>query len=486
MAASETSQVLPEFLPYAPPAIVRPIWVPWPIAVLLAPLFWLMPKRFGPHLAVASWTAAIFSHLAWGVYGAASILLAIAAPQYTLASWLLGRTPEQLGQSLAPVPTFGEILRGPLAFLVSLPAQMPLMMGGMAAVAPPGIVSASPLELIPVELGLCATAALLMPFIAAGEPSRRLLGRSIKLVLWASTSLFVLAIAIQAMVIHNKNMLYDWPGILLVALYCAWMVGLVIRGGARYAGPADGPAWQPREPLCTGCGYGLTGLLRDGSCPECNRSVAESLPAYRQPSPFAAASSLPARIQAFPRTCWHVLWDKRFYERLATHDGLPPARRFAIWTCAVSAILLLAGHALASDLSYRLAGQDPGNYWDDLPLLCMAVICLGLGLIGLVGLAALAVSRFGWRPIYNRAIVAFYGSAWLLPLGISLIVSFYLIVWLVDHPFFQLQYVDIPQIGQVDLHVATALSVLVIPGYVLWRALAHLRRGVRGVRYANS
>lgn len=70
--------------------------MPWPLAVLLVPLFWLMPRRFGPHFAQASWTAAIVAHGLWGAYAVAGILLvAIGLPQYTLPGWLLGCTPEQ-------------------------------------------------------------------------------------------------------------------------------------------------------------------------------------------------------------------------------------------------------------------------------------------------------------------------------------------------------------------------------------------------------
>jgi hypothetical protein len=444
-----------------------------------------MPKRFGAHLAAASWTAGIVAHLAWGVYGAASVVLAIVAPQYTLASWLLGRTPEQLGLSLAPVPTFEEILRGPLAFLVSAPAQMQ-MMGGMMGAPPPGIMSASLLVLVPIELGLLALAALLMPFISAGEPSRRLLGRSFKLVLWASTSLVVLAMAIQALLVWNKDALNDWPVPLAVALYCAWAIWLVICGGSRYAGRPEGPAWEPRSPLCAGCGYGLTGLPYGGSCPECGRAVVESLPEHRQPSPFAAATSLLARIRAFPRTYWQAFLGKGFYDRLQTRDGLPAARRFAVWTCVISSVLLPALHILAFDLGNRLAGRDPGSPWCGPPEFCMTITWMSLSLLGLIGLAALVVSRFGWRPIHNRAIAAFYWSAWLLPLGISLIATILPILWMVEKPFFRAHYVHIPQIGRLDLHAALVCLILVIPVSALWRALVHLARAVRCTRYANA
>jgi hypothetical protein len=243
-ASQPSPAVLPEFWPDQFPATVRPVWLPWPLAVALAPLFWLMPKRFGPHFAQASWTAAILAHILWVSYAAASIVMPlVVGPHYTLASWLLGRTPEQMGQSLFPPPTLSEILRGPLAFLVGAPAQVRLM-----GIAVPPIMTPSPIVgCLLVELsGLLALGALVAPFVAAGERPLLLFGRAVKLVLWASTSAVVLALVVQVLALAQRDLSpvarvlqsIVFPGrepahsllLLACALYSAWFIWLVVRG----------------------------------------------------------------------------------------------------------------------------------------------------------------------------------------------------------------------------------------------------------------
>ena len=50
------SNALPEYWPAGPTVEpVRAWWIPWPIAIVLLPLLWLMPKRMGPHFAAVRW-----------------------------------------------------------------------------------------------------------------------------------------------------------------------------------------------------------------------------------------------------------------------------------------------------------------------------------------------------------------------------------------------------------------------------------------------
>lgn len=482
VAAEPRPATLPEFWPDQSVAPVRPIWIPWPLAIVLAPLFWLMPKRFGPHFAAASWTAAILAHVTWACYGLASICLAtVAGPRYTLASWLLGRTPEQLGYSLFPVPTLGEMLRAPLAFFACGPSQQAQF--GLAA---PPILTVSPLWLMFVDLAtVVVLAILLMPFIAAGERTRLLLARTVRLVLWASTSLVVLAVAIQASIVHTPNYRDGLQVYAAIAVYCAWMIWLVMRGGSRYAGPADGPAWQPHSPLCVGCGYGLTALPHDGTCPECGRPVAESLPEHRHPSSFAAARSVMGRLLAFPGTYGAALWGRGFYERLATRNGSVAARRFVVWATAASAVLNVALLIGAWTVCERTGSWLPPMHWGGALGFCIISLYGTLGLLGLTSLVSLLVSRFGYRPLHNRSIAAFYWSAWLLPIGTTLILTLTTIALLLDRPHPR-YFVHVASIGRLDLYAALVSLLLVIPVLVTWRSLVHLARAIRAVRYANG
>lgn len=238
-----------------------------------------------------------------------------------------------------------------------------------------------------LELGLVLLAVLLMPLVTAGERSRHCLERSVKLVLWASTSLIVLAVALQGVAVYELWRGGEWPAwpmVLTVALYCAWAVGLVVRGGSRYAGIAEGPAWERHSPLCMGCGYVLTGLAAGSTCPECGQGVAASLPERRQPSPFAAARSVFGQLLAFPKTYLLTLWGRGFDQCLATRDGLAPARRFAVWTAAVTALALVWLADRGIRFYERKTHIRSWVHVPDLPTFCTTAVWLWLGLLAVM------------------------------------------------------------------------------------------------------
>jgi hypothetical protein len=133
------------------------------------------------------------------------------------------------------------------------------------------------------------------------------------------------------------------------------------------------------------------------------------VPEYRRPARFAAARSIAGRMAAYPATYWAALRGRGFYERLQTRDGFAPARRFAMWTVAMTSILLVALLVCADNLYSMVTRQPVATHWRDLPGVFLAGIWLALGLLGLIGLALLAVSRFGWRPVQPRAVACSIG-----------------------------------------------------------------------------
>src|SRR5207237_8950876 len=65
------------------------------------------------------------------------------------------------------------------------------------------------------------------------------------------------------------------------------LLRIMLTGASRYAGPADGPAFRSREPLCEKCGYVIVGLPLPSHCPECGMTVANCLPGgRRRPTPW--------------------------------------------------------------------------------------------------------------------------------------------------------------------------------------------------------
>ena len=132
---------------------------------------------------------------------------------------------------------------------------------------------------------------------------------------------------------------------ILVTACAPWWAWMLVRAGSRYAGPADGFDSGLRRPRCEDCGYVLTGLSAGSTCPECGSSVGNSLPENRQRSLFAAGRSAVGRLKAFPSTCAAALSGRQFYKHLRMQGEHEHARRFAIWSCMLAAMILVGGAA---------------------------------------------------------------------------------------------------------------------------------------------
>lgn len=480
VATTMSDQAMPEFWPAsAGPARVRPIWIPWLIAVVLAPLFWLFPRRLGPHFAAAGWRAAIASHLLWGIYGAATITMTeLFRAQYGLITWLAHRTPEQTGASMMPVPTLSEILRAPLASWIGM-----AVIGSGAPRAWPMLLLGPLMIVLMLEAGVVLLSLLLMPYLAAGERTRFLFGRTVRLVMWATTSVVVLGRMLQGLVLVHPEQ--DWVFSLVILAYVIWAVRLMIRGGSRYTGPAEGPAWQQRTPACEQCGYTLTALPLAASCPECGLAVAESLPDRRQPSRFAAATSAWSRCKAYLPTLWAVLVDKSFFRRLRMQDAHSAACRFALWTyAAVTIVTWLTSYADAW-LWEGARWREHGNTLQILGDMAGSFGWFGPGFLVMGGLLALIACRFGSQDVQRPAVAVFYCSAWLLPIWVSLILTFNLVIWLGGRAYFK-WVVLVPGIGRLDLYEVLVVLPVAVPLVVACRSIARLIRGVNQTRHANA
>ncbi len=265
--ADAIPEPLPEFLPVTPrKPVVHPWWIPWPVAILLAPLLWLMPRRMGPHFATVRWPGAILGNLVYVIYGISCLVLARVSPRYGWVAYLLGEAPGQAPDSPLPGPTLSQIIRSPLAAALNaweagsggeLLAQILI---GISAYA--GVV---------VFFSL-----LLMPPAAAGEKKRYLFARCVKLVLWSMTSMLLFGLAATGTELYEVSQ--HWV-IIPWALLLGW---ILYRAVGRYPGAAEGPAWPPRRPTCRKCGYLLTGMRLADRCPECGTSVVDSMQPRRK------------------------------------------------------------------------------------------------------------------------------------------------------------------------------------------------------------
>ncbi len=475
----------------APPSVlpVRAVWIPWPIAVALAPLFWLMPKRFGPHFAAAGWRAAVVAHIAWGVYGIGSLQMLWGEYRgYSLISWLAGRTPEHRGLVLTPAAGLWDILRAPMAALAMRTHHL-LASGG-------GSLAEPLLTWLAIEAGVLAAALAVAPYISAGERFRSLLGRALRLVLWSSTSVVLLAWMWQVPTVYPLSYATLGTAVMqpvrvpvvemMMTVWFAYAAVLIIRGGLRYAGPAEGFGRESLDLQCEACGYCLTGLSTDGVCPECGAAVSDSLPQRRRPTRFAVARGLSAKIRGFIATWWQVQRDPLFFKRTAIRGAYRAGRRFAIWLC----ILTGGAGALAwmilplPDMFVRTAWVH--TVWH---CACMAGVVWGvtsLALFALVGLVASCCSGLVRGAVGRIAVAVFYWSAHLLPVGLlawlgPVLTGLWAYAW---------QKMATDQGVAFDVMswpvIAALVPQLVVALWAMGHSLVRLARALRLVRWANG
>ena len=248
-------------LPPCPPPRMEPKRISFARGLLGT---WFAPRRVGPHLAAGSWRAAIGAHVA-GLFAALilfPLLVYRAAPD------------DSFGLIIESLLRGGEERRGLIAeFFGSAQTVFRAFVG-----------------LLAIELGLFGAALSLMPWAAAGERAGLLISRCVRWVLWISSLAFPLLTCA-----HSAASICSWfrgvsfeqlmdrgppdAPFFVLAIYpcCWWILWVLFRGLLDYAGPERGAAWEPIEPICTECGYGLTMQPVQGVCPEC------SLLAHRRP-----------------------------------------------------------------------------------------------------------------------------------------------------------------------------------------------------------
>lgn len=487
---------MPELLAEAQGTVpVRPVWIPWPMAVLVAPLFWLMPKRFGPHFAAAGWRAAIAGYLTWSVYGTCCLILATnwgtaagaGSQDYSLLSYMLGLTPSQLSMSTWPAETFWEVLRGPVVVAAEWVAGSDSTCQSTRVLLATG------------HVGGLLLAAGLMPFVSVGERGSLLLGRLVRLALWASTSIIV-----PALLIKGLHLLDDWgllrlvegPGgrfwtyfqSLVLAGWVAWATWMVWRASQRYVGPADGPGFEPRPPCCEACGYIITGLYPSGVCPECNFPVARSLPQLRQPTAFSMARSRWGRFVGFWKTFAAALARPGFFRHLAVHEEHAHARRYGMWVAILTGAVLTGGIAVTDMNHLSYPGGWMRHFWlyTWIPVASVVqCIYLSLGLVLLIGAIAAGASLFGYRPLLPRATAAFYWASWLPVIAVGMWAWVAFPISLIVHARQEVDWYGALQLPFAGGWLLGTLAYVALLGPVVG-AMVRLRQAIRHTRYPNA
>lgn len=469
------SDVVPEFIdPPAPPLLrtARPFrWFTW-LAVL--PVLPFAPKRIGVRLSASSWSAAVSSYLVCAVVallivGYVDSLLFRPQPLFgiTIGSGMVAPSPP----TIAPDLQSGLLERAQNAVTsaINMLYTRTSLLGDIYGLF--GIMLA--LAILSLALGVLA-----MPYIAAGERLKRLLGRAVKLSLFSATMLVVAATALGVIVRINLTSPEFFERIpsgpfaaAATAGIAAWWFSVIIRMGRLYAGPPEGPAWQPVRPRCLACGYVLTGLPRDGDCPECGLTIADSLNENRTTSAWAAARKLSDQPSGWLRTSLAVFRDPNFFRRLDVTGGTSKAIDFAGLSSAFPAAVFAAGGILAGIF---VTDSPHAAIWLRITLatfLGLAAFCavrlVFFGVLSLIGL--LVGYRRGVDPRAVTVAIC-YSSARLLPAWAALTA----IVLLQD--VFAGVAAGVPW-----LPVGIGTLLLLIPCLMLLRAALQIRKSVREV-----
>lgn len=441
----EAVAALPEFWPQeAPPAADRAAWIPWPIAVLLVPLLWIFPRRMGLHFGRVAWPGVILGHLLWTAYGIGCVHLAFEAPSTGLPGYIAQTFETQAPPRDWPL-TFSEAIRSPAALLASTVVEWST--SGMQEFAM--LIGGTLLAVVGVAV---VGGGLLMPWSAGGEKRRRLFVRCAKLSMWSTSCVVVPGFGLQVIAMRLKQSAPDpwnlagiWNPVGSEELFdVAWLAAplgvacwlwIWLRSAVRHAGVPEGPDFEARRPCCECCGYGLTGLTSAGNCPECGRSVASSMTNMRHAPAFAAARNVLARVVGYAGDSFRIIFDASYIEKIHLRSGWMQARRFALWSAALTGPIAFAAYS-SLDLVVSAGGllDESGP---PVPLLfsiqflqAFLVVWVGGGLLVVIAISLILLPVLLMAgPFRPRAMVVFYHSAWVLPMVMNAAVVVHVSCW---------------------------------------------------------
>jgi hypothetical protein len=465
---SDVAAALPEFWTQeAPPVADRAAWIPWPIAVLLVPLLWVLPKRMGLHFGRVAWPGVILGHLLWTVYGIGCVYLAFEAPRTGLPGYIAQAFESQAQHRDWPL-TLSEAIRSPAALLASQIIEW--SMSGTQEFAI--LIGGTLLAVVGIAV---LGGVLLMPWSAGGEKRWRLFARCAKLALWSTSCGVVLGLALQVIALAllepepdlwtstSTQELSDVAWLLAPLMVACWL-WIWLRSAVRHVGATEGPDSEPRRPRCESCGYGLTGLTPAGNCPECGRSVASSMPDKRHTSSFAAAHNVWERIAGYVGVLFRVVFDASYIERIRLQSGWAQARYFALWSAVLTGPTAFAMYWI---LGLVLPESGPPvlalfslHFLQTLLVVWVGAALLLVMVISLILLPVLLLAG----PFRPRAMVVFYNSAWALPLAVNAAVVVHVSCWSLSETAFWRGWGAIPLVtlGSVTVVWGLQLALLVI------------------------
>ena len=450
-------ELVPGALPIAPPPGARPLHLGLIFGMIG---LWLAPLRAGAHLGPGRRRTAVLAGIV-GALGSVWLWSSVAA----------GDTFRRDGGA-----TFWERVRlGPAGMIVAATEQLTDWDVFVR------IVILAPCQW---AFGVVLLACALVPWADHGEPFRALFDRAVKTACWLLTLGIPTGMVILLAQHHHtfEPVLFQVAGAFAVGV---WVVWVALRAFFRYAGPAEGPGWEPQPPLCVACGYTLTALDFDQVCPECARPIADSMVA-RRPIPWQRASGLLGRARAFPSAVRRICQGRRFFERLPTQSHPEAGRCFFLWnwillSAAASALVLLV------DCGIRFAGLR-GSMFPNVRVVAQTVAAITVSV--LVG-QGLILSFVFWTNLRHRPRLggaSFYLVGLLWPAA----VAGYAITaaGTVAHSYWRGRHLGPIDIAGVTIDMTRDVLIVVagltFQAIILVWIVVRVRAACRAARYANA
>lgn len=474
--ADSTATHVAALLPPTAPVPEEPRRVPFFRAVAL---HWLMPKRYGPHLAAGTFRRAFAAHLL-------AVLLA-GVPMFLAILWQ--EFAERLHVNPGdPLPTDLHELRLVLAGMVLQLAAFSSP-SGWDWLAPLLYVTGLPV----LEVALLLLATIAMPFAAGGDRTSSVWKRSLKNVFWCTTIIIPVSIAYFALILCgvrpselSLSADADLPYIFIVnagiLVFAALFDRAVIVGAHRYVGTPDGPAFSPREPRCDRCGYLIIGLPLETRCPECGLPVADSLPGgQRRDTPWQQHQYKPRGFLELVRMQWQVLRGVDVFRCIPVHRDIRAARHFwwATWVLITFALLAILRALLVClpDDGYLDVWMGPVAIW-------LAILPLFLQFAVMFAGCLWAQWRYGIRDYRVSAIVCYYAAPLLWPCMMILLVPLVLAAGSFLQPLASIKLLKIAGVKlTAKLLVIDGLLLLAMGAVGFW--FRRLLLALQAVRFAN-
>ncbi len=435
-------------------------------------LFWLFPRRYGPHLAVGSIWRALAAHA-----------LAVGCALTVAGGIVAAENVQQVGG------------RGLSLHTIRILAAEAVLMTAAATASGkanwiPALVAVLVVPAAVAGLLLVATAA--MPWCAGGDSAWSVWKRSVKNTYWSTTILIptalVTAVAYGTLSRWVPPGMYHDEIVLLSILLSAYFVPILLFirmlavGADRYVGEPTGPAFSPREPLCDGCGYRIVALPLDARCPECGLPVRDSLPGgRRQPTLWEAHEFRPRGFVELLRMQIEVLRGDSLFRRVPVQQGLSAARHFWWATLLLMELVLLGVLRVA----FMVGDSDSGGTLGTLILGSVAAVTLPLlvQVLMMFGGCLAAQIALGVRDYRVSAAACYYAAPLMWPLIAAAAAATLLFAGPWAPALAEAEFAILGMEITVQMFLALVLAVAAIASLAF--QCSRLETALRAVRYAN-